>query len=74
MGNVVLPAQKIITLSNLKMNTMKKILILATTVCIMQSAFAQIKIDRSKRPTPGPAPVITIKEPAIFTLAMSRLT
>ena len=41
---------------------MKKILILATTVCIMQSAFAQIKIDRSKRPTPGPAPVITIKE------------
>jgi len=47
---------------------MKRILLLATAVCLLQHSFAQIKIDRSKKPAAGPAPVITIKEPAIFNM------
>ena len=30
---------------------------------------AQVKIDRTKAPKPGPAPVIKVGEPASFTLA-----
>lgn len=48
---------------------MKKIITLAIAVTFLSTGFAQIKIDRSKRPTPGPAPVITIKDPAIFSLS-----
>jgi predicted Zn-dependent peptidase len=47
---------------------MKKILIAALGVFCLQQGFAQTKIDRSKKPVAGPAPVITIKDPAIFNL------
>lgn len=47
---------------------MKKILILALAVCLLQQGFAQLKIDRSKKPAAGPAPVITIKDPVIFNM------
>lgn len=47
---------------------MKKILILALAVCLLQQGFAQIKIDRSKKPAAGPAPVVTIKDPVIFNM------
>ncbi len=47
---------------------MKKILLLALAVVSLQHSFAQQKIDRSKRPAGGPAPVITIKDPVIFTM------
>lgn len=47
---------------------MKKILILALAVCLLQQGFAQIKIDRSKKPVAGPAPVVTIKDPVIFNM------
>lgn len=47
---------------------MKKILILALAVCLMQQGFAQPKIDRSKKPAAGPAPVVTIKDPVIFNM------
>ncbi len=32
-------------------------------------ALAQIKIDRSKKPKAGPAPIINIKEPVVYNLA-----
>ncbi len=47
---------------------MKKIIIAALIVLAFQNSFAQVKIDRSKKPAAGPAPVITIKEPVIFTM------
>lgn len=48
---------------------MKKILIAsAASLCVLL-AVAQNKLDRSVKPKPGPAPIITIKDPAIFTLA-----
>ncbi|MEO6355589.1 MAG: insulinase family protein, partial [Ferruginibacter sp.] len=47
---------------------MKKILIVAISVVLLQQGFAQIKVDRSKKPAAGPAPVIAIKDPVIFTL------
>ncbi len=47
---------------------MKKIIIVALSVLMLQSGFAQIKFDRSKPPKAGKAPVITIKEPVVFTL------
>ncbi len=47
---------------------MKKITILALAVCTLQHGFAQIKIDRSKKPAGGPAPVVTIKDPAVFNM------
>jgi zinc protease len=47
---------------------MKKIITAALSVLLLQNSFAQIKIDRSKKPAGGPAPVITIKEPSIFTM------
>jgi len=48
---------------------MKKILISILTVIAFQASFAQVKIDRSKRPVPGPAPVISFKDPVIFNLS-----
>ena len=47
---------------------MKKLIIVALSVVLIQQAFAQVKVDRSKRPAAGPAPVVTIKDPVIFTL------
>jgi predicted Zn-dependent peptidase len=47
---------------------MKKIIILAITFCLLLQGFAQQKIDRSKRPVGGPAPVITIKDPVVFNM------
>ena len=48
---------------------MKKLIIVALSVVLLQHGFAQIKIDRSKKPSAGPAPVISIKDPVVFTLA-----
>jgi zinc protease len=47
---------------------MKKIIIVALSVVFIQHGFAQIKVDRSKKPAAGPAPVVSIKDPVIFTL------
>ena len=48
--------------------TMKKILIIAIAIMAMQICFAQIKVDRSKKPAAGPAPIISFKDPVTFTL------
>lgn len=48
---------------------MKKLIIVALSVVLLQHGFAQIKIDRSKKPSAGAAPVISIKDPVVFTLA-----
>lgn len=48
---------------------MKKYIIITASVLLMQYAQAQITIDRSKQPKPGPAPVITIKDPVVYKLA-----
>ena len=47
---------------------MKKIIIVALSIFLLQQNFAQVKIDRSKKPAAGPAPVITLKDPVIFTM------
>jgi zinc protease len=47
---------------------MKKIIIVALGVLVLQNSFAQMKVDRSKRPTPGPAPTISFKDPVTFTM------
>ncbi|MEO6734192.1 MAG: insulinase family protein [Ferruginibacter sp.] len=47
---------------------MKKVIIVALSALLLQHGFAQIKVDRSKRPAPGPAPAISIKDPVIFTM------
>ena len=47
---------------------MKKILILATTALLCYNAQAQLGIDRTKKPAPGPTPVITLKVPVIHKL------
>ncbi|MEJ7589630.1 MAG: insulinase family protein, partial [Ferruginibacter sp.] len=47
---------------------MKKVIIVALSIVCLQHCFAQTKFDRSKKPPAGPAPVISIKDPAIFTL------
>lgn len=46
---------------------MKKIFILAFATLFVQSAIAQ-KLDRSQKPKPGPAPVITFADPVIYKL------
>lgn len=48
---------------------MKKILSFAIASFICYQANAQVTIDRTKKPTPGPAPVITIKDPVTYKLA-----
>ncbi len=47
---------------------MYKIISFILAATLTMNGFAQNKIDRSKPPKAGPAPVITIKDPAIFTL------
>lgn len=48
---------------------MKKIVILIiASLGISFAGFSQVKVDRSKKPAPGPAPVITFKDPAMYTL------
>jgi predicted Zn-dependent peptidase len=47
---------------------MKKLIIVALSVVLILHGFAQTKIDRSKKPAAGPAPVISIKDPVIFML------
>jgi len=47
---------------------MKKLILIAVGALLMQYAQAQT-IDRSQQPAPGPAPVISIKDPATFKLA-----
>ncbi|MEO6546812.1 MAG: insulinase family protein [Ferruginibacter sp.] len=47
---------------------MKKIAIVALSFVLLQNGFAQIKVDRSKKPAAGPAPVIAIKDPVIYTM------
>lgn len=46
---------------------MKKIFILAFAALVVHSAAAQ-KLDRSRKPKPGPAPVITVADPVIYKL------
>jgi zinc protease len=46
---------------------MKKIIIVALGVLALQNSFAQ-KVDRSKKPAAGPAPIITLKDPVVYTL------
>lgn len=46
---------------------MKRILLFILTIAIIAPAFAQ-KLDRSKRPQPGPAPEITLGKTEQFTL------
>ena len=48
---------------------MKKIIIVALGLILLQPATAQIKVDRSKKPAAGAAPIISLKDPIIFTLA-----
>ena len=47
---------------------MKKYIMLVAGTLLMQFAQAQITIDRSKQPAPGPAPVLTIKDPVTYKL------
>lgn len=47
---------------------MKKIFIIAAISLLAQGISAQT-IDRSKKPKPGPAPVITVADPVIYKLA-----
>ncbi|MEP7143268.1 MAG: pitrilysin family protein [Ferruginibacter sp.] len=47
---------------------MKKIIIIALSVVFLQHGFAQMKVDRSKKPPAGAAPVISIKDPVIFNM------
>lgn len=48
---------------------MKKYIMIAAGVLLMQYAHAQVTIDRSKQPKPGPAPVLNIKDPVVYKLA-----
>src|SRR3954453_11432952 len=47
---------------------MKKLVIIVLSIAFLQHGFSQNKIDRSKKPEAGPAPVISIKDPVIFTM------
>lgn len=47
---------------------MKKIIIAALGILVFQNTMAQIKVDRSKKPAAGPAPIISIKPPVIFNM------
>jgi len=48
---------------------MKKIFIAAAGLLFTTTVMAQAAVDRSVRPKPGPAPVISIKDPVIYKLA-----
>lgn len=47
---------------------MKKIYIAAVGSLMMMASFAQTKIDRTKPPAAGPAPILSIAEPVTFKL------
>jgi zinc protease len=47
---------------------MKKYIIVALSVLCLQNSFAQGKVDRSKKPAAGPAPVISFKDPVTFVM------
>ncbi len=48
---------------------MKKIFLFILTAFCVQCSIAQIKkIDRTKKPAAGPAPVVSIKDPVIFSM------
>jgi hypothetical protein len=47
---------------------MKKYIMILAGAFLMQYAQAQTPIDRSHQPKPGPAPVLTIKDPVIFKM------
>ncbi len=47
---------------------MKKYIMIAAGALLMQHAQAQITIDRTRQPKPGPAPVLTIKDPVKYIL------
>src|SRR5476651_1979475 len=46
---------------------MKKYIMIVAAALFIQYAQAQT-IDRSKQPKPGPAPVLTIKDPVVYKL------
>lgn len=48
---------------------MKKLIIAATGLLFVTATMAQSALDRSVRPKPGPAPVISFKDPVIYKLA-----
>lgn len=48
---------------------MKKIYFIIAGALLLANAEAQTKLDRSKRPKAGPAPVITIADPVTYKLA-----
>lgn len=48
---------------------MKKILSIALLLFSFQLSNAQTKVDRTKQPKAGPAPVISIKDPVIFKMS-----
>ncbi|HEY8690187.1 MAG TPA: insulinase family protein [Chitinophagaceae bacterium] len=48
---------------------MKKIFIAALGTFIMMTSYAQTKVDRTKPPAGGPAPVLSIGEPVTYKLA-----
>jgi zinc protease len=47
---------------------MKKIFIVALSVLFFQGLVAQVKVDRSKKPAAGAAPVITLTDPVIYKM------
>ena len=47
---------------------MKKFLIISATAFIFYPTNAQVNIDRTKRPAPGPAPIIKLKDPVTYKL------
>ncbi|QEC68677.1 insulinase family protein [Panacibacter ginsenosidivorans] len=47
---------------------MKKIFIAATGLLFVTATMAQSALDRSQRPKPGPAPVISFKDPVMYKL------
>jgi Predicted Zn-dependent peptidases len=47
---------------------MKKIVIAAMSLLLVLNSSAQVKIDRTKPPKAGPAPVIAINDPVIYKL------
>jgi zinc protease len=51
-----------------KQNTMKKILIALIGLFVVTNVMSQIKIDRTKQPKPGPAPVISFPDPVIYKM------
>ncbi len=48
---------------------MKKIFLMALGAIVLQHSIAQVKVDRTKKPAAGPAPVVTFKDPVIYNLS-----